>query len=139
MKEYNTSRDWGTLLSAIQNDFTKYPIEIGNGICMHDRFIELLKAGKKKTTIRYSKGAIRVPCMSEVNLLETRENDKEYRRYVGTVSIEKIVVKRFRELTGEDAQNDGFKRKDDLIKFLNETYGKIAQMAPLVIYHIRKK
>jgi len=139
MKEYNTSRDWNTLLSAIKNDFAKYPIEIGNGICMHDRFIGLLNSGRKKTSIRYSKGAIRVPCMSEANLLETRENDKDHRKYVGTVSIEKIVVKRFRELTEEDALNDGFRRKDDLIRFLNETYGKIAPMAPLVIYHIRKK
>lgn len=139
MKEYNDLRNLDTLLSAIRKDFVQYPIEIGNGICMHDKFIELLNSGRKKTTIRYSKGAIRVPpCMKEVNLLETKENDKKYRRYIGTVNIEKIVVKKFEELTHEDALNDGFKSKESLIEFLNETYGKIAQRAPLGIYHIRR-
>jgi hypothetical protein len=139
MKEYTTSQSLDTLLSAVRRDFIKYHIETGNGVCMHDRFIKLLKDGTKKTTIRYSKGAIRVPCIREANLIETMENDRSHREYVGTVIIEKIVVKKFMELTEEDALNDGFSRKDDLIKFLNETYGKIAQMAPLAIYHIRRK
>lgn len=138
MKEYNTSQDLDTMLSALQKDFAKYHIEIGNGICMHDKFVGLLKSGKKKTTIRYSKGAIRVPCMKEVNLIETRADDKAYRRYIGTVTVEKIVVKEFCELTEGDALNDGFRSKEGLIKFLNETYGRIAQGEPLAIYHIKR-
>lgn len=138
MKEYNTSQDWGTMLSELQKDFVESHIEIGNGVCMHDKFIRLLKSGKKKTTIRYSKGAIRVPCMKEVNLIETREDDGKYRKYMGTVTVEKIVVKRFCELTDEDALNDGFRSKDGLIKFLSGAYGRIAQRAPLAIYHIKR-
>lgn len=138
MKEYYTSQDLGTMLSALQKDFAKCHIQIGNGICMHDRFVELLKSGKKKTAIKYTKENIRVPCMREVNLLETKADDSKYRRCIGTVTVEKIVVKEFGELTEEDALNEGFKSKEGLINFLNETYGMIAQGEPLAIYHIKR-
>jgi len=89
-------------------------------------YIEAIMDRKKVTTVR--KGIKRYPVGRIVDL--TAEN-KPFAR----ARVDKVVVKRVKELTDEDAKKDGFNNKEELIEALKRIYGKIKENEFVTIVH----
>ncbi|RLE63868.1 MAG: ASCH domain-containing protein [Thermoprotei archaeon] len=88
------------------------------------KYWDLLISGRKKATIR----------IGDLGLKPGDEAFVHCGGYVlGRVKIEKVVRKRLRELTDEDARKDGFKDKDALIKALKKHYPNIGAKTVLTI------
>lgn len=87
------------------------------------RFEKDILSGRKTTTIRrYSKLKA-----GEIVKIEVGG------RIVGEAEIKKVIRKEFRNLTVDDALNDGFKSLSDLKKTLRSLYGEIYEDDSLYI------
>ena len=49
--------------------------------------------------------------------------------------IDKVVVKRLKELSDEDAKKDGFESREDLIRALKRIYGSVRDDEFVTIVH----
>jgi ERCC4-type nuclease len=121
---------------AIRRDFPGIEAEGDTRIRMFDRYVHLLVAGKKSTTIRYRKDKIRYPAMQTLPLVETNPEDPKLQNQVGWVRVSKVAVKRFGDLDGDDARRDGFGSKDELLDALRRIYGDVAEEELVSVYHI---
>jgi len=95
-------------------------------INFNEEFVEAIIRGNKITTIR--KGRRVYPVGSIVELVAKKEKFARAR-------IEKVEVKKVRELTDEDALRDGFSSKIELIKELRKIYGSISSEDEVTIVH----
>ena len=91
-----------------------------------EKFVEKIRDGKKKTTIR--KG-IKIYNRGEV--VDLTSDGKIF----GKGKVIKVLVKRISELTEKDARLDGFSTKEELIKELRRIYGKIEEKDLVSIIH----
>lgn len=87
-------------------------------------YVDAILKGEKKTTIRkgiknYSR-----------RILLTSDGE-----VFGEANIKKVVVKRVKELTEEDARMDGFENLDGLINALKRIYGSIEGNELVTIVH----
>ena len=89
-------------------------------------YVDAIMEGKKVTTIR--KGIKRYPVGRVVEL--TADS-----RPFATARIEKVVVKRVKELTDSDAKLDGFESRDELIEALKRIYGSIRNEEFVTVVH----
>ncbi len=71
-------------------------------------------SGEKTTTIRLQSH------LKEGDIVEVYVGHVR----VGRAIIRKVIKKKLTELTDDDAQKDGFRCKDDLIKALSRIYGR---------------
>ncbi|MCS7122295.1 MAG: ASCH domain-containing protein [Archaeoglobaceae archaeon] len=90
-------------------------------------YVPLIVEGKKKTTIR--KGIKSYPVGRLVEF--TVENSKVF----AIARIKKVVVKRISELTDSDAEIDGFKNKNELLRALRKIYGDVKDSEFVTIIH----
>jgi ERCC4-type nuclease len=125
---------------AIRRDFPGAELEPDRRMRMFDRYIHLLRDGKKSTTVRYRKDKIRYPALRTLPLVETNP-DKDMAgesdaNQVGWVDIARVTVKRFSELDSNDAKRDGFLEAHDLKDSLRKIYGEIADEEIVSIYYI---
>ncbi|MBE8539350.1 ASCH domain-containing protein [Geoglobus acetivorans] len=89
-------------------------------------YVEEIMSGKKVTTVR--KGIKRYPVGRIVDL--TAES-----RPFARARVDKVVVKRVRELTDSDARLDGFESREELIEALNRIYGKVKDEEFVTVVH----
>ncbi|RLI86592.1 MAG: ASCH domain-containing protein [Archaeoglobales archaeon] len=89
-------------------------------------FVERILEGKKITTIR--KGIKSYPIGKVVELTV---NYKPF----AVARVVKVVVKRVKELTNEDAIRDGFENRDQLMNALRRIYGEIDERDFVTIVH----
>ncbi len=89
-------------------------------------YVEAIMSGRKVTTVR--KGIKRYPVGRIVDL--TVEN-----RPFARARVDKVVVKRVRELTDSDARLDGFESRDELIEALRRIYGKVRDEEFVTVVH----
>ena len=89
-------------------------------------YVEAIIEGKKITTIR--KGIKRYPVG---RIVELTVDNKPFAK----ARVDKVVVKRVRELTDEDAKKDGFDNRDELIEALKRIYGSIKDSEFVTIVH----
>jgi hypothetical protein len=87
-------------------------------------YVKPILEGRKKTTIR--KGLKRYS--ASVQLVVDAETFAKAR-------VKKVVVKRVKELTEEDAINDGFKNLDELMTALRKIYGDLKANEFVTILH----
>ncbi|MBO8181789.1 MAG: ASCH domain-containing protein [Archaeoglobus sp.] len=90
------------------------------------KFVEQIKEGKKKTTVR--KG-IKIYERGEIVALTSNGE------FFGRARIIKVLVKRISELTEGDAKLDGFSSKEELMKELKRIYGEIKDKDLVSIIH----
>jgi len=89
-------------------------------------YVEAIIEGKKITTIR--KGIKRYPVG---RIVELTVDNKPFAK----ARVDKVVVKRVRELTDEDAKKDGFDSREELIEALKRIYGSIKDSEFVTIVH----
>ncbi|MBC7114299.1 MAG: hypothetical protein PWR13_759 [Archaeoglobi archaeon] len=95
-------------------------------INFNEEFIEAIITGNKITTIR--KGRRVYPVGSVVELVSKNETFARAR-------IDKVEIKKVRELTDEDALRDGFSSRMELLKELKKIYGSISSEDEVTIVH----
>jgi len=89
-------------------------------------YVEMIKRGKKVTTIR--RGIKRYPVG---RLIELTVDNKPFAK----AKVEKVVVKRVRELGYEDARLDGFESVDELMLALKKIYGNVREDEFVTVVH----
>ncbi len=89
-------------------------------------YVESIIQGKKITTVR--KGVKSYPVG---RIVELTVNYKPFAK----AKVKKVVVKRVKELTNEDAIRDGFESKEDLLNALKKIYGEINENDLVTIVH----
>ncbi|AIY89870.1 ASCH domain-containing protein [Geoglobus acetivorans] len=89
-------------------------------------YVEAIMDGRKVTTVR--KGIKRYPVGRIVDL--TAES-KPFAR----ARVDKVVVKRIKELTDIDAKLDGFENREELIEALKRIYGKVKDEEFVTVVH----
>ncbi len=89
--------------------------------------------GKKVTTVR--RGIKSYPVGKIVEL--TVSNSKPF----ALAKVKKVVVKRVKELSDEDAVRDGFRNRDELLAALRRIYGDIKgdEFVTVVHFEVVKK
>ncbi len=83
-------------------------------IMVKGRFVDLILSGRKTTTIRLGRV---VPKHDEIIIHGGG-------RPVAKAKIKSVVYKRVRELTEEDARKDGYSTVEELIRDLEQVYGR---------------
>jgi len=83
-------------------------------IMVKGRFVDLILNGRKKSTIRLGRV---VPRYDEVIIHGGG-------RPIAKAKIVRVVYKRVKELTDEDAKKDGYANVDELVKDLEKVYGR---------------
>lgn len=91
-----------------------------------EEFVPAILSRAKRTTIR--KGIRSYPVGK---LVELTVNSKPF----AMARIKKVVVKRVSELSDEDAIEDGFYGKEELLKALKKIYGEISDSEFVTIVH----
>jgi len=89
-------------------------------------YVESIIGGKKITTVR--KGIKSYPVGK---IVELTVNYKPFAR----AKVKKVVVKRVKELTDEDAIKDGFRNREELISALKKIYGDVNENDFVTIVH----
>lgn len=105
---------------------------------LHCEFIKWLHYGRKTTTIRYKETGIDFSSSAILPMYETQDFALNVVStiHVGDAEIQKVVVKRFDQLTGKDALNDGFASLGELKSTLRTIYNGINNNSFVTIYHI---
>jgi len=89
-------------------------------------FVEKIINGEKITTVR--KGIKSYPVG---RIVELTSDGKRF----ALAKVKKVVVKRVRELTDEDAIRDGFKSRNELISALKRIYGDLRDDEFVTVVH----
>ncbi len=90
------------------------------------KYVSAIVNGKKVTTIR--KGIKRYPVGRVIDL--TVDNEPFAR-----AKVDKVIVKRVKELTDIDALLDGFKSREELIDALKMIYGNVNEEEFVTVVH----
>ncbi len=90
-------------------------------------YVDLIIEGQKTTTVR--KGIKSYPVGRIVEL--TVSNSKVF----ALARIKKVVVKRVKELSDEDAMRDGFAGRDELVAALRRIYGDVRDDEFVTVVH----
>ncbi|RLE46190.1 MAG: ASCH domain-containing protein [Candidatus Methanomethylicota archaeon] len=90
-------------------------------------YVNLILEGEKTTTVR--RGIKSYPVGRLVEL--TVNNSTVF----ALAKVKKVVVKRVKELTDEDARRDGFGNKSELIEALRRIYGGIRDDEFVTVVH----
>jgi len=114
------------LRSSIKAIYTTVQILNVEKINFDEEFVDLIIKGEKTTTVR--RGIKSYPVG---RLVELTVNYKPFT----LAKVKKVVVKRVKELTDEDAKRDGFNTRDELISALKRIYGDIADDEFVTIVH----
>ncbi len=125
-----------SLFRSIEADFSGYSLQRRESLGLLEAYVELFLSGKKKTTVRYKKGALDCPAKAELDLFQTKAETLRTTRYIGRVLVDRITIKRFNQLDYQDARNDGFATRGDLGFALERIYGEIKPNDPVTIYWI---
>ncbi len=105
---------------------------------LFEEFIDWVKSGRKTTTIRYNKLGVDFPSKTIMPLLPTSDySSNPSSAAVALVQVSKFIVKKFGNLTDQDAHNDGFSCIGELIKTLHDIYGEIKPDEYISIYTIK--
>jgi hypothetical protein len=113
------------ILNKVTSAFPDIPYHIRDHIGFRPEYVEWIKRGTKKCTIRFRHDEIDIPSASILPIRETKPEDPSWRIELGDIYIKKLAIKKFGLLTEEDTIWDGFKRPEDLRRALEKVYGKI--------------
>ncbi len=89
-------------------------------------YVAAILDGKKTTTVR--RGIKSYPVGK---LVELTVNNRTF----ALARVKKVVVKRLRELSDDDARRDGFESRSDLIAALRRIYGDIKDDEFVTVVH----
>jgi hypothetical protein len=113
-------------------------IEVRTRFGLLPEYLEWLRVGRKSTTVRYRPGALDLPSAWVLPLETHSAAGVPSRDETHSVRIVSVTLKYFRDLSDEDAANDGFTSLADLKQALSHLYGTelIPNTAPVSVYRI---
>lgn len=107
---------------------------------LYKDFLDRLRRGRKRSTIRYRKGAIELPSFKRLPLYETQDYGVGDRsKPTAVVEISSIRYQIFGELTEQDAVTDGFSSLQEMRRELTEIYKDLKDNEWVTIYSIELK
>lgn len=128
----------GEVEELIRANFPGFKVEKDDHLAMDEEYYSWVRTGSRTSSIRYAKGVIRVPVANRVKLIKTKIEDPTSRNHVGFLRITRVTVKRFDELTNEDAKNDGFDNTEQLAEVLQDFYDtEIEDSEPVSIFEFK--
>lgn len=128
----------GEVEELVRRIFPGVKIERDNHLTIDEEYYGWVRQGSKTSSVRYAKGAVRVPQTSRIKLIKTKIEDPASRSHVGYLRITRVVVKKFGELSDKDAKNDGLGGKDQLIEVLQDFYDtEIGDSEPVSIFEFK--
>ena len=98
-----------TLPLQIKHDYPGYKLRAHQELKIPQKNIKLMKENKKIIIINYEKETILFPTKKTLSVIETSIEDPMHKDTIGSISIKKVEVKRFAELTDDDAKKDGIR------------------------------
>ncbi len=122
---------------ALKDNFPRARLVSRDSFRLQARYYDWLLRGRKCTTIRVKRGAIEYPAKRLLDLTSVDELNSEQGNDVGTVYVDRMIVKPFSCLSESDARRDGFISLADLQAALVEIYGRSALEGYVTIYSIR--
>jgi hypothetical protein len=90
-------------------------------LSFRERFIEPIRSGEKRQTLRKSAGAVR---QGELVDATCRWGDPPFAK----LRITEVETVHVDDLTEHDALLDGFESRDDMLAFLAKTYGAVTEL-----------
>lgn len=121
-------------ISQIHDAFPRVPYHMRDHIGFRPEYVEWIKRGTKKCTIRFRHDEIDIPSANVLPIRETKPEDPAWRLDLGDIYIKTLTIKRFGLLTTDDCIWDGFKRPQDLKKALEGVYGTIRDTQLVSLY-----
>ncbi len=91
-----------------------------------EEFVEPIVSGRKVTTVR--RGIKSYPVGRVVELTAGGNT-------FALAKVKKVVVKRIKELSDEDARRDGFESRDELLSALKKIYGDVKENEFVTVVH----
>ncbi len=132
-----TSIDPEQLLKRVRRDTGCNNVCLRSEMDLYSEYVQWLERGSKTTTVRYRRGAIDCPQRYQLSLYATKNHGTHGRRPAGQILLQKMIIKRFGELTTEDAIKDGFSSVTEFIQALQDIYGAIKPSEFVTIYTIK--
>ncbi len=125
------------LMNSIREDFPNWKIKVDKNINIYAETIDKIANRRKTISIRYVPGEIRIPVASWLPCFKKRRYYNK-RSYHSIMEVSSLVIKRFDELTDNDAVKDGLVDKQTLVSILKDMNPEIDSNELLSIYKIRK-
>lgn len=102
---------------------------------MASDLVDLVASNCKMTTIRYDKAGVEYPARPMLPLFAIdREKDRGSAVLRGELRIRQVAYKCVSQLDDEDARNDGFSSRDELLSALRRFYGSLGEGDLVCIY-----
>lgn len=129
---FDSPTNW---LEQLKLEYPNMPLLIDNQLKIAEKFVPWMKDGKKKTLFRYEQNKIAIP---EQPLLPLFDSGSDPPLSLGSVRLTGFIVKPFRMLNEEDAQNQGFNSKLEFIQMMKNLYEKegMNDDSLVTIYHV---
>lgn len=125
------------LRDALEAVFPDRPSVGRSRFLMTAPLAKLVMTRRKKTTIRYTPDQLEYPTSETLPLFVVTENASSVEpKCHGLVRVHRVNYKQFGALSDDDARNDGYKSKKELINALTGFYGKIEPSEIVCIYDV---
>lgn len=129
---FDSPTNW---LEQLKLEYPNMPLLIDHQLKIAERFVSWMKEGKKKTLFRFEKNKIAIPEQASLPLYDSASDPP---LLLGSVRLTGFIVKPFRMLNEEDAQNQGFNSKLEFIQMMKNLYEKhgMNDDSLVTIYHV---
>ncbi len=125
----------GSLMAA--GEETDSVVFVRQDIPLYTPYLDWLRSGQKRTTIRFRRGGIEVPARMTLPLAETPDfRARQQQHPSGWVRVSALRYVRFGELVDADAKNDGFGSLDEMRQGLLRIYECLQDSDWITIYEI---
>lgn len=129
---FDSPTNW---LEQLKLEYPNMPLIIDNQLKIAEKFVAWMKEGKKKTLFRFEQNKIAIPEQPSLPLFDSGSDPP---LLLGSVRLTGFIVKPFRMLNEEDAQNQGFNSKLEFIQMMKNLYEKhgMNDDSLVTIYHV---
>jgi hypothetical protein len=136
---YIVDRKLENLLRSINEDFPDIDVQVEDRLRFYEHHFPNLESGAKTCTIRFKKGAIRVPWGKEdydiLPCFATRPDDPSYLEEMGTAWIPSILVAHVKDFPLSAAQEDGYATIAEMKKDIGGIYNVRLQPTDILSFY----
>ncbi len=129
---FDSPTNW---LEQLKLEYPNMPLLIDYQLKVAEKFVAWMKEGKKKTLFRFESNKIAIPEQPSLPLFDSGSDPP---LLLGNVRLTGFIVKPFRMVNEEDAQNQGFNSKLEFIQMMKNLYEKqgMNDDSLITIYHV---
>ena len=120
------------LVERVKEVFPQYNISIDSALTLPDEMISAMALGKKKTTVKYKRGTIRLPQPELPIVVKGTDVSR------GKATFYEVEIKPYGKLNCGDAIEDGFGNLIDFMEEMKRAYGDINHEELVSIFRLGK-